>query len=84
MMMRVSHCGLAELWRVLMSVRWRDELRVVWSVRGQEEVLDGLFVLHLIVVDIGAAQGSGGHVGSGVLASVPSGVVPFPVTGGGG
>jgi hypothetical protein len=53
-------------------------------VRVQEDVLDGLFVLHLIVVDIGAAQRSGGHVGSGVWASVPSGVVPFPVKRGGG
>ena len=64
-----------------MSVGWGDRLAMAWVVRV-EEVLNGLFVPHLIV-DIGAAQRGGCHVGSGVLAPVPSGIIPLPVEGGG-
>jgi hypothetical protein len=74
--------GLLLLVLLLLSVLWRDRLEGVHV----QEVLDRLFVLHLIV-DIAVAheRGGGGHVGSGVvLAPVPRRVVPLEVKGGGG
>jgi hypothetical protein len=53
-------------------------------VRGVhiQEVLDGLFVLHLIV-HIAAARGDGSHAGGGDLSpDVSSGVVPVEARGG--
>ena len=84
LVMLLVYRGWAELLRLLLSVRWRDRLELVWCVRVQE-LLDRLFVLHLIV-DIAIAHGrGGGHVGSSVvLASIPSCVVPLEVKGGGG
>jgi hypothetical protein len=59
-------------------------LELVWSVRVQE-LLDHLFVLHLVVDIAVAHRRGGGNVGSSVvLASVPSCVVPLKVKGGGG
>lgn len=52
---------------------------LVWDMRVQE-LLYGLFVLHLIV-DIAAARRDRGrgHIWSGVLASISGCVVPIPV-----
>lgn len=84
--MLLVYRGWAELLRLLLllSVRWRDRLELVWSVRVQE-LLDHLFVLHLVVDIAGAHRRDRGNVGSSVvLASVPSCVVPLEVKGGGG
>ena len=60
-------------------------MELVWGGRVQE-LLDCLFVLHLIVdIAIAHERSGGGHVRSGVvLDSVPRCVVPLEVKGGGG
>ena len=83
-MLLVYH-GWAKLLRLLLlllllSVRCRDRLE---RVRVQE-LLDRLFVVHLIVNIAVAHRRGGGHVGSSVvLAPVPSCVIPLEVKGGG-